>query len=162
VFVKGVRESDELEVVGGDGVAFGLGLVAVDLVDAEADVAEGGEPREEAGRLEDDAAIGAGLDDLLAGEDDGAVRGLGEAGDDGEHGALAAAGVADDADELALREGQVEAFDDGGWALRRFEGLVESGDLEEFGVHVEGSRVGRARGSGADGATRGPRLVESR
>src|SRR5690606_16448347 len=131
----------------------------VDLVDAELDVAEGGEPGEEAGGLEDDAAVGPGLEDLLAGEDDGAVGGLGEARDDGEHGALAAAGVADDADELAFGEGKVEAFDDGGGALGGVEDLVEAFDGEEAaargGGHGAGSRVGVARGATAAVAAAG-------
>src|SRR5690606_24115012 len=104
---------DDGEVVFRDLAALELGGGVVGLVDAEQDVLERGEPGQEAGGLENDAAIGAGRGDLLAGEDDAAAGDVGESGDHGEHGGLAAAGVADQGDELALADLEVEVLDDG-------------------------------------------------
>jgi hypothetical protein len=59
--------------------------------------------------LEDDRAVGSGLGDRLAVEHDAAGIGPDEAADDVEERRLAAAGVADDRDELAVRDVEVDA-----------------------------------------------------
>ena len=97
------------------------------LVDAEADVVERRQPRQQARRLEHDAAIEAGaVHDRAV---DGDVAGVGgvEAGGDAERRRLAAAGVPDEADELAGLERQREVLhdDEAAGAVRRRVGLGE-------------------------------------
>ena len=76
----------------------------VDLVDAEQHVLERGQPRQQARRLEHDAAIGARArrspcrPTMIAAARSASMQ----AGDHRQHRRLAAAGVADEADELAL------------------------------------------------------------
>ncbi len=104
--MHGFAEADELEVVGGDGEALFAGNMGKTLVDAEHDVIQGGEPGEEGGGLEDDAAVGAGAGEFPIAEDHVAAAFFGEAGDHGEHGGFAAAGVADEGDRIPLRPGR--------------------------------------------------------
>jgi len=102
----------------------GLGDVVGDL-----DVAHGGEGGEEVEALEDEAdagaaepgAIGVGeAGELDAADGDGAGGGGGEAAEDVEEGGFAGAGRADDGDELAGLDGEVD--------------VAESGDLELAGA----------------------------
>src|SRR5262245_33261195 len=65
------------------------------------DVAHHGAPRQERVTLENHRAIEARALDRLPVDDDNARRGYVEAGQDVEHRGLAAAGMADDAGELA-------------------------------------------------------------
>ena len=134
--VHGVAKADDRKVILDDLAAFrGIGGV-VDLFDAEHDVLEGGEPGQEAGGLEDNAAVGAGAGDFLAGEHDAATRYVSEAGDHGEDRGLAAARVADEGDELALLDTQVEVLDDDRLALGRGVDFAELGNFEEGGHYI--------------------------
>src|SRR3546814_13585305 len=67
-----------------------------------------GHPRHQGMALEHHGTVEAGTLDRLAVEDDGAVARPVEAGQDVEHGGLAAAGMADHAAELALVDAKPE------------------------------------------------------
>ena len=96
----------------GDGVALFDGGVGIDLIGADEDVLDGGEPGEQRRGLEDDAAIGSGFGHFVIAKDD-VSTGLGrEAGDHGEDGGFATAGVANQGDEFALGQGEVKVADD--------------------------------------------------
>ena len=73
-FVHRVAKAYDGEIIFHDLAALlGVGGV-VDLLDAEHDILERGEPREQAGRLKHDAAIGAGVGDFLTREHDAALE----------------------------------------------------------------------------------------
>ena len=74
---------------------------AVARAHGEGDVAERGEPRQQRVRLEDHGAVERRAGDLAPVHDDGAGIGRFQPGEDVEDGGLAAAGVADEHDELA-------------------------------------------------------------
>jgi hypothetical protein len=130
--VHRVGKADRGEGVFDDLLALGLRGVGIDVLHAENDVAEGAHPRHQAGRLEDHGAVGAGAVDLAVADDHAAVGDLVETGEHGQDGRFAAAGVADQADELALLDVQVE-IDDG---LERLavRVRVELGEVEDFDV----------------------------
>ena len=110
--VLGVRHLHEIEIVHGPGVPLGARLRAGEhLVDREPDVVVDGEPRQQRMVLEHDRAVGAGLVDLAVLQQHAAGRRRHQAGDDVEQRGLAAAGMADDRDVLALldRERDVRA-----------------------------------------------------
>ncbi|MNT68547.1 hypothetical protein D3C72_2067900 [compost metagenome] len=92
--------------------------------------------------LEHHRPLGAGRVDLLAVEDHPAGAGLVEAGDDVEHGRLAAAGVADQRDELALVDLQVDVLQGAEQALVGGEADADAGQFEVGVVH--GDLLGRA------------------
>ena len=75
--------------------------VRIHAIDAERDVLASGEPGQQARRLEHHAAIGAGAGDFTAVEHDAAGGDVVEAGEHRQHGGLAAAGMADQRNELA-------------------------------------------------------------
>ena len=80
-------------------------------VDRERDVSQHSEPRHQRVALEDHRAIEAGTADLAPAHEHVAVgRGL-EAGEDVEYGGLAAAGMPDQADELALLHPEVDVLE---------------------------------------------------
>src|SRR5690606_22651274 len=109
------------------GAHLGARLVRPAALHREGDVREHREPRHERVALEDDAALERGPGHLAAVHDHRAFARLVEPGEDVEDGRLAAARVADDADELALLEVEVDLLEDrrGAVALR------EAPDLEE-------------------------------
>ena len=78
----------------------------------EFDVAEGGQPRHQRMALEDHGAVEAPALDMLAGGDDVAGGRRVEPGEDIQDRRLAAAGVADHAGELALRDAEVHLVED--------------------------------------------------
>src|SRR5258706_249471 len=80
------------------------------------DVAHRREPRHQRVPLEYDATVERRSGDLAPVHDDNAVGGLLEARQDVEDGGLAAARVPDDADELALLEGKIDALEHRGVA----------------------------------------------
>ena len=97
------------------------------------DVAHDGAPRQQRMALEDDGAVDARAFDRLAVDDDGAFRRRVEAGEDVEHGGLAAAGVADDAGELAALHRQPQVLEHGGGAAAgRREALGDAFDGDEL------------------------------
>ena len=79
------------------------------LARAEADVLAHRHPGEQRIVLEHHAAVAAGGCDALAVDEDLAGARLLKARNDAQHGGLAAAGSADQADELALRDGGIDA-----------------------------------------------------
>src|SRR5437588_748193 len=91
------------------------------------DVAHHREPRHQRVALEHHATLERRPRDLAAVHDHHAVGGAVEAGQDVEDRGLAAAGMADDADELALLDRKVHALEDGDTAVT----LGELLDLEE-------------------------------
>lgn len=98
---------DEGECFGGALSAFGAGEFA--LAQAELDVLEDGHVGPERVGLEDhaDAAFfGGESGDVAVGEVDGALGGLGEAGEHSEDGGFAAAGWAEEEEELAGVDGE--------------------------------------------------------
>ena len=105
---------------------------------AVADVAEHRHVRPERVGLEhhrDVALLRGEVRDIAAGEPDGAGRGLLEAGDGAQERGLAAAGRAEDRDELARRDGEVDAMQH----RRRAVADVEVLDLDGRGVGHPGS-----------------------
>ena len=82
------------------------------LVDGEAHVVVDGEPGQQRVVLEHHGAIGPGLVDLLVLEQHRAARDVEQAGDDVEQGRLAAAGMADDGDVLALLDAEIDVGQD--------------------------------------------------
>ena len=109
---------------------------------AEADVLQNREPREERVALEHHAAVGTGAAHRLAVERDAAGRGRVQARDHAQQGALAAAGGAEDRDEVVLFDGKAGRLQ-GDRAAG--EGLGDLADLED--VHVQCPR--RAHGKSA-------------
>ena len=71
--IHGVGQTDAGEVILNDVFAFRGGRVGVNPFDAQCDIVARGQPGKQAGRLEDDAAIGAGPIDLAVVEHDAAV-----------------------------------------------------------------------------------------
>src|SRR4030095_14190690 len=98
----------------------------------EADVVEHGHPGHEREVLEHHHAIHAGLPDLSTFEDHAAGRSALETGDNVEQRALAASGVADHRDELALLDLEAHVAEDAdlATALGRREELRHMIDLE--------------------------------
>ena len=88
--------------------ALGVARVRIDALDAERDVLPRGQPRQQVRRLEHHAAIGPGGRHLAAVEHDAAVGDIGQPGAHRQHRRLAAAGVADQRDELAALDVEVE------------------------------------------------------
>ncbi|MDT4879435.1 hypothetical protein FQZ97_1151110 [compost metagenome] len=80
--------------------------------------------------LEHHGALGAGFVDLTAVEDDPAGGGLVQAGDDVQNGGFAAAGVADQGDELALVDAQVDVLQRAVKALVGGEVDADAGQFE--------------------------------
>src|SRR5213078_1599939 len=124
-----VAESDELEGALRKGAPLRRALVGLDLVDSEEDVLESGHPRKQTRRLEYHAAVGPRSVDLAAGQDDAALGLLVEPRHHRQHGGLPAAGVADQADELALADLQGEVANDHGFPGR---GLVRLRDVPDL------------------------------
>jgi len=119
--VLGVREAHQLE--GRVRARLQLGLrLAEHALHRQVDVAEAGEPRQQRVVLEHHAAVRPRAVDVLVGEQDGARASLQESRHQVEQRALAAAGVADEADELALLHGEVDAGQD----VRIAEGHVDA------------------------------------
>ena len=99
-------QADHVDVVLDDPAA----LVPVLVAKAEANVVPDGEPGKDAAFLEDEDAPRIGSVDRLAFHQHLALRGGEEAADDVEQGRFAAAGGADEADELALLDFEVDPF----------------------------------------------------
>ena len=122
---EGGREVDGRDVFFDVGAA-GLGRPGwEDLVDGESDVFVDGEPREEAVVLEHDAAVGAGAVHAFTVKEDFAGVGFGEAGEERHKGGLAGAGVADDGDELAFLDLEVDVVEDVAARPGRAEGFAD-------------------------------------
>ncbi len=107
---------------------------------AQHHVVERAEPGHQAGRLEHQAAVGAGIGHFAAIEHDHAFGDVGQPGHHRQHGGLAAARVADDRNELALADLQVKAIDHG---LRAFGRGVDLDDLREVDEAVVGAGGGQ-------------------
>ena len=114
-------------------------------VASELDVVAHRHPWQERRRLKDHAAIGARAVDLTPADDDTPGARRREAHQDREHGRLAAAGMAKQADELALVDVQREVAHDDRRARRRLVRLAELRDLDE-GFHCIGARGRGSRG----------------
>ena len=93
----------------------------------EGDVAHHGEPRHERVTLEHHATVERRPGDFAPVHDDRAGRGRVQAGEDVQDRGLAAAGMADDADELAFLHAEVHALEDVGV----IEAFGQALDLEE-------------------------------
>src|SRR5437773_4443131 len=107
-------------------------ILSEDALDGQVDVLEAREPRQQRMVLEHDAAVGPGTVDVLVGEQDGALAGLEQSGDQIQERALAAARVADQRDELALADRELDAGERDEVALLRLEGLAHRLDAEIF------------------------------
>ena len=102
-------EADHLDVVGDALRAFRRG----ELEEAEADIAFDGEPGKDAALLEDEDAAGIGSGDYLAIDADLSAGGGEEAGHGAEQRRFAAAGGAEEADELSFGNFEVDVFEHG-------------------------------------------------
>ncbi len=120
----------------------GIGLGHAGDLEAEGDVLRHGQVGEQRIGLEhhaDVALVGLQPRDVLAADDDGAGGRLLEAGDHAQHGGLAAAGRAEEGDELAGADIEVEILHHGrraiGFAdvLDREEGVGHGFRLSQFG-----------------------------
>jgi hypothetical protein len=119
------------------------------------DVAHDGAPRQQRVALEDHRAIDAGPVNHLAVDDHGALGGPVEPGQDVEHRGLAAARMADDADELAAPHRQPQILEHGGGAAAC--GPEASGDAfdrDEFVGHGVASIPAKAGHLGLTSARR--------
>ena len=104
------------------------------LLHAEGDVVGDAQPGEERRVLEHDAAIGAGPAHALAADTHLALVGALEAGDEVEQRRLAAPRRADQADELAVVDGERHLAQRRGHAARgRFEALCDAADFDHTG-----------------------------
>ena len=111
-YMHRVTKANDSEVILNDFAAFDFGRRKIHLVNSQLDVLESGEPGQQARRLKDDSAVRARPVELLAGEDNAAPGNGIQAGEHREHGALAATGMADQADKLTFADAQVEIFYD--------------------------------------------------
>ena len=93
--------------------------------------------------LKDDGPVRSRLVNLLVFEDDPAVGCFDQAGDDVEEGRLAAAGVADDGDELAFGHAQTDLAQDLAMDRPAAEGDTQLFD-REVGMHGAPSTLPRA------------------
>src|SRR5262249_36898090 len=142
------------------------------------DVFQGGQLGEEVVELEDEAegavaevvaAAGGDVVDAFAVQQDAAVVGVVEGAEQVQEGALAGAGGADDAEELAGPDGEVEAGEDGDLEFVLAVGLVEVAGRQqgESRFHARTPFAGFARGerrgvSPPVGAPRTGRLTPGR
>src|SRR5215469_14475499 len=112
------------------------------------DVAHDREPREQRVALEDYRAVEARAFDRPIVDDHGAIRGRLESGQDVEHRGLAAAGMADDADEFAARHRQPQLLEHRRVvAARRRKALADAFNGDEFIDHgLVSSRAMTAEG----------------
>jgi hypothetical protein len=130
VFALEAGQADHLDVFARDG--FEHRAVALLDLDRHHHVLDDGAPGQENRRLEHDAELAARSAQLLAVHPDLAGGAIEDAGQDLQQRALAAAARADDADERALADGQV----DGGQrvdvvAVLGLVDLLEAGDAQE-------------------------------
>ena len=108
--VGGMAHLDQVQVLHDPVVAFRAGLrAAEDLGHGQLDVVIDRQPGQQAVVLEDHGPVGARRVDLAPVQGDRAAGHVGQTGDQVQQGRLAAAGMADDADEFALvdRQGDV-------------------------------------------------------
>jgi hypothetical protein len=145
VAIGGALEAYEFHELVGDRLH--LGARQPPLARAEADVLAHRHPGEQRVVLEHHAAVAAGAADALAVDEDLAAGWLLEAGDDAQHSGLAAAGSADQTDELALRDGRIDAAE-------RFDLAVANG--KPFGHAADGDVDGFCLRHGAAGSIAAP------
>src|SRR5262249_41250271 len=109
------------------------------------------EPREQRVALEDDRAVEARAFDRLIVDDHGTIRRRLQSGQDVEHRGLAAAGVADDADEFAARHRQPQLLQNPrAAAARRRKALADAFDRYEFIGHGATYALSSPRGDDSD------------
>ena len=106
--------------------ACGAWIFARALATASATFVARRQPRQQRRRLKDDGAIGPGLGHLLAVNHHAAQRRPLQPGDDRQHRRLAAARVAENADELAVVDLGVDVLDGDDRALGRLERLAQT------------------------------------
>ncbi|MNN07382.1 hypothetical protein D3C81_1202060 [compost metagenome] len=111
LLLRGGLEADHVEEAGAMLGHLLARPVRVARAHGEGDVLLHGQPGQQRVALEHHATVQAGAGDFLAGHHHPAAAGLFQAGDDVEDGALAAAGVADHADELALLDAEVDVLE---------------------------------------------------
>src|SRR5713101_476389 len=141
VTVARVPEADELEQL--TDAPRALALVPAADLQAELDILRGAHVREERVRLEHHshvALVGRDVRDVLAVDDDPSVVGPVEAGDEAERGRLAAAGRAEQREELALPQLDLDS--------------VERLDAAEVAVEVLQLEKGHLAGSSGSGDER--------
>ncbi|TXT29775.1 MAG: Phenol hydroxylase [Rhodocyclaceae bacterium] len=137
-----MAEADHLEVGRAVLIDPGLGPLRPARLGGEGDVAEHRHPRHQGVALKNDAAIQAGAFDLPAVHDDHAAAGFFEAGQNVQDGRLAAAGVTDDADELAALDPEVDVVENRRvlLAIGSRINLLQAFDAEEMLSHLDYSR----------------------
>src|SRR5450830_341083 len=137
VFGKTAAEVDQTELIQQlrhAGLDFGLGNT-FDF-QTEGDVLLHRHPGKQRVFLKHHAAIRAGFGHDLAVGDDAAAAGQGEAGDGIEQGRLAAAGWPQQADELAVRDVEVDVFQRHDFTVVALENLVDAGNDDLGCAHV--------------------------
>ena len=110
--MQGSTETDHRQIILGNLAALLFARGVKNLVHAEHDVLESREPREQTGRLEDNATVGTGPGKFLAGQNDAAAAHVVQSRQHREHRALATTGVADERDKLAFPDPEIEILDD--------------------------------------------------
>ena len=106
---------------------------AEDALDRQVHVFMAGEPGQQRMVLKHHRALRAGAGDFPVGAQQGALRWRGQAGHQVEQGGLAATGMADQGDELAFGDSEVDIFQCAEGALFGFEGLFHALDFDVFG-----------------------------
>ncbi|MCY1440141.1 hypothetical protein D9M71_564030 [compost metagenome] len=133
--VAGVGHVHQVEVVLDPLAHLGLALLALEhLLHGQLDVLVAGQPGQQAVVLEHHRALRARAVDFPAIADQPACAGVQQTGDQVEHGGLAAAGVADQGDELATGDAQVDVAEGLEASLARIEVFADAGQLDEL-VH---------------------------
>ena len=90
-----------------------LSGVRIYAFDPQRHVLARGQPRQQVGRLENDAAIRSGSCDLASVKHDASLGDIGQPGGHRQHGGLAASGVSDQRDEFATCNVEAEPVDHG-------------------------------------------------
>ena len=138
LFVEGVAEADHFEVAGAVLPDLFLRPLGPLRLDGEGNIAQHAHPGHQGVALKHHAAVEAGAAHLATVHEGVARRGFFESGQHIEDGGLAAAGVADDANELALVDVEVDVLEyrriGPAAALRRID-LLQRLDDQEMCAH---------------------------
>ena len=110
--IGGLEAVEADEVDGGDGAAAALAARDALRLEAQFDIAEDGEPGEEREGLEHHGDALRRLVQLVAAIGDAALRGRRQPGEDAQEGRLAGARLAEDGDDLAFAEREVDVVED--------------------------------------------------
>ena len=158
-FVHGIGAAHPFKAVFHHLLPFGLRGGRIDLVDADGHILTRGQPGEQRGRLEHHGAFGIGSLDRAAVQHDDVLGDARQPGGHRQDGGLAATGMADQGNEFALFQRQVDLVHHGQRALA---GVKDLGQLRILQI----ARIGMTPGCGGIGArqgvARGPAVARGR